>query len=217
MNYVSVDFSLNSPGICIFNTESNTHHYISYVKPGLGTKKEQKLQEDISLLSDVTLVYQQDWKTTFGDYSKNELAKVRRYMATADQIINIILGITKTKNDYIIAFEGTSYGSKMGTNNIIDMAAGAAILKEQMISQLHVKDILTVAPTTIKKFAGKGNMNKLQLFEAYQQNVNDDPILARSPLHSMIKDLEIGKKIPKPLDDLVDAYFLVTYVSNPST
>jgi aryl-phospho-beta-D-glucosidase BglC (GH1 family) len=217
MNYVSVDFSLNSPGICIFNTESNTHHYISYVKPGLGTKKEQKLQEDISLLSDVTLVYQPDWKTTFGDYSKNELAKVRRYMATADQIINIILGITKTKNDYIIAFEGTSYGSKMGTNNIIDMAAGAAILKEQMISQLHVKDILTVAPTTIKKFAGKGNMNKLQLFEAYQQNVNDDPILAQSPLHSMIKDLEIGKKIPKPLDDLVDAYFLVTYVSNPST
>lgn len=217
MNYVSVDFSLNSPGICIFNTESNTHHYISYVKPGLGTKKEQKLQEDISLLSDVTLVYQQDWKTTFGDYSKNELAKVRRYMATADQIINIILGITKTKNDYIIAFEGTSYGSKMGTNNIIDMAAGAAILKEQMISQLHVKDILTVAPTTIKKFAGKGNMNKLQLFEAYQQNVNDDPILAQSPLHSMVKDLEIGKKIPKPLDDLVDAYFLVTYVSNPST
>lgn len=217
MNYVSVDFSLNSPGICIFNTESNTHHYISYVKPGLGTKKEQKLQEDISLLSDVTLLYQPDWKTTFGDYSKNELAKVRRYMATADQIINIILGITKTKNDYIIAFEGTSYGSKMGTNNIIDMAAGAAILKEQMISQLHVKDILTVAPTTIKKFAGKGNMNKLQLFEAYQQNVNDDPILAQSPLHSMVKDLEIGKKIPKPLDDLVDAYFLVTYVSNPST
>ena len=97
------------------------------------------------------------------------------------------------------------------------MAAGAAILKEQMISQLHVKDILTVAPTTIKKFAGKGNMNKLQLFEAYQQNVNDDPILAQSPLHSMIKDLEIGKKIPKPLDDLVDAYFFVTYVSNPST
>lgn len=217
MNYVSVDFSLNSPGICIFNTESNTHHYISYVKPGLGTKKEQKLQEDISLLSDVTLVYQPDWKTTFGDYSKNELAKVRRYMATADQIINIILGITKTKNDYIIAFEGTSYGSKMGTNNIIDMAAGAAILKEQMISQLHVKDILTVAPTTIKKFAGKGNMNKLQLFEAYQQNVNDDPILAQSPLHSMVKNLEIGKKIPKPLDDLVDAYFLVSYVANPPT
>jgi hypothetical protein len=217
MNYVSVDFSLNSPGICIFNTESNTHHYISYVKPGLGTKKEQKLQEDISILSDVTLVYQQDWKTTFGDYSKNELAKVRRYMATADQIINIILGITKTKNDYIIAFEGTSYGSKMGTNNIIDMAAGAAILKEQMISQLHVKDILTVAPTTIKKFAGKGNMNKLQLFEAYQQNVNDDPILAQSPLHAMVKNLEIGKKIPKPLDDLVDAYFLVSYVANPPT
>jgi len=27
--------------------------------------------------------------------------------------------------------------------------------------------------------------------------------------------LEIGKKIPKPLDDLIDAYFLVAYMSNP--
>jgi hypothetical protein len=217
LNYVSVDFSLNSPGICILNTESNTHHYISYIKPGLGTKKEQKLQEDISLLEDVTLIYQEDWKTKFGDYSKNEFAKIKRYIQTADDIINLIVSITHSKQDYIIAFEGTSYGSKMGTNNIIDMAAGAAILKEQMISQLHVEDMLTVAPTTIKKFAGKGNMNKLQLFDAYQQNVNDDPILAQSPLYKLIKNLEIGKKIPKPLDDLVDAYFLVAFVANPTT
>lgn len=217
MNYVSVDFSLNSPGICIYSEELGSHHYISYIKPKLGTKAEQKLQEEISLLSDVTLLYQPDWKTTFGDYSKNELAKVRRYMSMAADIINLIIGVTKTKQDYIISFEGTSYGSKMGTNNIIDMAAGAAILKEQMISQLHVEDILTVAPTTIKKYAGKGNMNKLQLFEAYQKNVNEDPILAQSPLHKMVKNLEIGKKIPKPLDDLVDAYFLVSYVANPTT
>ena len=213
MNYVSVDFSLNSPGICIFNTESNTHHYISYVKPGLGTKKEQKLQEDISLLSDVTLVYQPDWKTTFGDYSKNELAKVRRYMATADQIINIILGITKTKNDYIIAFEGTSYGSKMGTNNIIDMAAGAAILKERMMSELDVRNILTVAPTTIKKHAGKGNMNKAALWLAFLNNVLENQELAKSPFYKYCVS-EIGEvtKVPKPFDDLVDAWFLNHYL-----
>ena len=217
MNLVTVDFSLNSPGICVWQSDTNEYQFISYIKAGSGTKAEQKRQEEISTFSDVTLVHQPDWKLVVGDYSKNEFAKIKRYIKTADDIINLIVNITQTKQDYHIAFEGTSYGSKMGTNNIIDMAAGAAILKEQMISQLHVKDILTVAPTTIKKFAGKGNMNKLQLFEAYQQNVNDDPILAQSPLHSMIKDLEIGKKIPRPLDDLVDAYFLVTYVSNPST
>ena len=102
----------------------------------------------------------------------------------------------------------------MGTNNMIDMAAGAAILKLKLLKTLNPEDLLTVAPTTIKKFAGKGNMNKLQLFEAYQKNVNEDQILAKSPLWKIVKDLEIGKKIPKPLDDLVDAYFLAAYVSN---
>ena len=72
-------------------------------------------------------------------------------------------------------------------------------------------------PTTIKKFAGKGNMNKLQLFEAFQKNSVEDQILAQSPLYKVVKNLEIGKKIPKPLDDLIDAYFLVAYVANPST
>ena len=205
MVYVTIDFSLNSPGICIFNTESNTHHYISYVKPGLGTKKEQKLQEDISLLDDVTLIYQEDWKTTFGDYSKNELAKVRRYMATADAIINIILDVTKSKQDYIVAFEGTSYGSKMGTNNIIDMAAGAAILKEQMITQLHVKDILTVAPTTIKKFAGKGNMKKEDMWKVFLDNQD----LSSSPFWKFCQSHREDKKLVKPIDDLVDSYFIL--------
>ena len=133
----------------------------------------------------------------------------------ADDIINLVLQNSFDGDGFTIAFEGTSYGSKMGTNNMIDMAAGAAILKLKLLKTLSPEDILTVAPTTIKKFAGKGNMNKLQLFEAYQKNVNEDQILAKSPLWKIVKDLEIGKKIPKPLDDLVDAYFLVAYVANP--
>ena len=160
MNLVTVDFSLNSPGICVWQSDTNEYHFISYIKAGSGTKAEQKRQEEISLFKDVTLVHQPDWNLTVGDYSKNEFAKIKRYIKTADDIINLIVSITNTKQDYHIAFEGTSYGSKMGTNNMIDMAAGAAILKEQMICQLEVKNLLTVAPTTIKKHAGKGNMNK---------------------------------------------------------
>ena len=100
---------------------------------------------------------------------------------------------------------------------MIDMAAGAAILKLKMLKTLKPEDIMTVAPTTIKKFAGKGNMNKLQLFEAFQKNSVEDQVLAQSPLYNVVKNLEVGKKIPKPLDDLIDAYFLVAFVANPST
>ena len=216
MNYVSVDFSLNSPGIAVYNDKSKQYHFVSYIKPKTGTKAEQKLQEELSLLKDVTLVYQPDF-TNREEFSSAELAKVKRYDRMADDIINLILQNSFEGDGFTIAFEGTSYGSKMGTNNMIDMAAGAAILKLKMLKTLKPEDIMTVAPTTIKKFAGKGNMNKLQLFETFQKNSIEDQILAQSPLYNVVKNLEVGKKIPKPLDDLIDAYFLVAYVSNPST
>ena len=214
MNFIAVDFSLNSPGICLYNDKGKKYHFISYMKPGTGTKAEQRLQEELSLLGDVTLIDQPNFTNT-ESFSSAELLKVKRYDRMADDIINLILQNSFDGDGFTIAFEGTSYGSKMGTNNMIDMAAGAAILKLKLLKTLHPEDILTVAPTTIKKFAGKGNMNKLQLFESFQKNVNEDPILAKSPLWKIVKDLEVGKKIPKPLDDLVDAYFLVAFVANP--
>lgn len=213
MNLVTVDFSLNSPGICIWQSSTNRYHFISYLKPGTGTKAEQRRQEEIDTFSDVSLINQPDWKASLGDYSKNEFAKIIRYKTTADHLIRLITGITQTKEDYYIAFEGSSYGSKMGTNNIIDMAAGAAILKEQMISKLDVRKLLTVAPTTIKKHAGKGNMNKAALWTAFLNNVCESPELAQSPLYKYCVS-EIGevKKVPKPFDDLVDAWFLNHYL-----
>lgn len=216
MNFLAVDFSLNSPGICIYNDKSKKYHFISYMKPGTGTKAEQKLQEELSLLSDVTLINQPDF-TNNEAFSSAELLKVKRYDKMADDIINLVLQNSFDGDGFTIAFEGTSYGSNGGTNNMIDMAAGAAILKLKLLKTLNPDDILTVAPTTIKKFAGKGNMNKLQLFDCFQRNVNEDPILAKSPLWKIVKDLEVGKKIPKPLDDLVDAYFLVAFVATPNT
>ena len=216
MNYLAIDFSLNSPGVCIYNDKSKKYHFIAYMKPGTGTKKDQKLQEDISLLKDVTLIYQPDF-TNDEQYSSAELLKIKRYDKMADDIINLVLQDSYDGDGFMIAFEGTSYGSKMGTNNMIDMAAGAAILKLKLLRTLKPEDIQTIAPTSIKKFAGKGNMNKGQLFEAFLNNVNGDKNLEKSPFYKWILGEDFGSKIPKPLDDLVDAFFLAAMISTPET
>lgn len=215
MNYLAVDFSLNSPGICLYNDKSKKYHFISYMKPGTGTKSDQKLQEEMSLIKDVTLISQPDFKKEEVEYSSVELAKIKRYDRMADDIINLILQDCFEGDGFTIAFEGTSYGSKMGTNNVIDMAAGAAVLKLKLLKTLQPDNLMTIAPTSIKKFAGKGNMNKGQLFEAFLSNINGDKNLEKSPLYGWIKEQEFGKKIPKPLDDLVDAYFLAAMISSP--
>lgn len=212
MHFVAIDFSLNSPGICVFNNNTQQYTFISYLKPGTGTKKDQKIQEDFAALNDSLFMAQPDFSNN-EEYSGSEFHKVLRYLTTSTDIISLIQQVIPVEEDVVFAFEGTSFGSKMGTNNIIDMAAGAAILKLKLLENFNVETIETVAPSTIKKFAGKGNMNKTALWEAFLDNVNQDKKLESTPTFSFCKN-EIGKisKIPKPFDDLVDAYFLNAYL-----
>lgn len=206
MNFVTIDFSLNSPGICIF--KNNEYQFIGYLKPKTGTKKEQKMQEELNLLKDTQIVSQPDW-TNNESYSKSEMIKIQRHTQTAKDIIDMIIKITGNDTPFVVAFEGSSYGSSAGTNNIIDMAAGAAILKMEMMSRLEVLDMMTIAPSTIKKHAGNGRLKKDQLWLKFLENVLDDKAIETSSLLKYCKD-NIGevKRVPKPMDDLVDAYFL---------
>jgi hypothetical protein len=52
-------------------------------------------------------------------------------------------------------------------------------------------------------------MNKTQLCQAFLNNVNGDAFLMKGELfHFVTTNADSEKKIPKPLDDLIDAYFL---------
>ena len=206
MNFVTIDFSLNSPGICVF--KDNKYNFIGYLKPKTGTKKEQILQEELNLLEDTRISHQPDW-TNNEAYSKSEMIKIQRHTQTAKDIIDMIIEITGNESPFVIAFEGSSYGSSAGTNNIIDMAAGAAILKMEMMSRLEVLEMMTISPSTIKKHAGKGNMKKDELWVKFLDNILNDTELETSSLLKFCKDnIGVVKTIPKPMDDLVDAYFL---------
>ena len=212
MVYATIDFSLNSPGICIFNSTTQQYHFISYLKAGSGTKKDQKIQEDMGRLNGVTLVEQPDFSNNKA-YSSAELAKINRYITTADTVLSLIREVNPDESEYVFAFEGTSYGSNGGTNNMIDMASGAAILKLKILENFSPLTIETVAPSTIKKHAGKGNMNKSALWKVFLENVTKDQNLVNTEFFSFCVN-EVGEtsKIPKPFDDLVDAYFLNSYL-----
>jgi hypothetical protein len=218
MHFIAIDFSLNSPGICVYSATTESYTFISYLKAKSGTKKEQKLQEDFSALKDSMLKEQPDFKSQEAEYSSVEFAKIKRYITTSEDILTMVADVIDPSDECIFAFEGTSFGSKMGTNNIIDMAAGAAILKLKILESFNVKLIETVAPSTIKKHAGKGNMNKVMLWEKFITNSIGDKYIENSETFKFCQS-EIGEvtKIPKPFDDLVDAYFLNHYLRSIST
>jgi len=76
-----------------------------------------------------------------------------------------------------------------------------------MFDRFDIEALDVIAPTSIKKFVGKGNMKKEGMWEHFLSNdsLND------SPFWNFCKTIEAFefKKLPKPVDDLVDAYYLL--------
>ena len=209
INYVGIDFSLNAPGICIWREDLQKYYFIAYIKSNKSiTKKELKFHEEINTFNDTEIKYQPDFNENEqnNSFSNNELLKINKYKIIANNIINLIKSYTLNDKNYIIAFEGVSYNSK-NTNNLVDMAGAIAILKSLMINRLNIENIKTVSPNTIKKWAGKGNMNKIEMFEKFK-NLNDS-FLINQPIWKKIREVDSGNKILKPIDDFIDAYYLV--------
>lgn len=202
MNLVAIDYSINSPGICLL--KDGKPYYISYIKPKTGTKKQRALQEEMNLLDDVTLIEQPE-----PNVDKQELVRVMRHRAIAEGVCDLIAEHTNTDEEYKIYFEGSSYGtSRFGTNSLIDLASASSILKSYLIDRFNVTELEVYAPTTIKKHAGKGNMKKIEMWEKY---INDESN-RESGLWNFCQQFRLDKKIMKPLDDLVDAHFIMSYV-----
>ena len=205
MNLVAVDYSINSPGICLL--KDGKPHFISYLKPNTGTKKEQKLQEEMGMLDDVTLIYQPE-----PDVIKQEMARVMRHRTIAEGLSDIIAEYTNPDEEYRIYFEGSSYGtSRFGTNSLIDLASASSIFKSYLIDRFNVTQLDVYAPTSIKKHVGKGNMKKIDMWYAF---LSREEALKDSEFFKFCLQQKDSKKLMKPLDDLVDAYFILEYVSS---
>ena len=163
----------------------------------------------MAMLDDVTLIYQEE-----PDIKKQELTRVLRHRDISKGVCDIIEEHTDPTQPYAFYFEGSSYGtSRFGTNSLIDLASASSILKSDIIDRFDVKEMEVYAPTTIKKFAGKGNMSKLDMWEAFLclETLN------QSELFKFCQQFKGDKKIMKPLDDLVDAYYLLEYVNSLQT
>ena len=157
----------------------------------------------MNLLDDVTLIYQPE-----PNIDKQEMARVMRHRDIAEGICNIIAENTNPEEEYKIFFEGSSYGtSRFGTNSLIDLASASSILKSYLIDRFNVTQLDVFAPTSIKKHAGKGNMKKMDMWYVY---INDTSNI-ESGLWNFCQEFKEDKKIMKPLDDLVDAYFIMSY------
>jgi hypothetical protein len=211
--FVGIDFSINSPGICIIHEEQC--HWISK-SIGPKTKADGVYVERIKACSDVSYIQfggDSSSQDSIDSYSDTEYRKIIRYINRANQIKEIIFQTVDNlgyKGPIHFGFEGFSYGSN--TNNIIDIAIATGFLKERLIDHCVANQIEmtldVMAPGTIKKHAGSGRYNKKEMYEVFAENRHSDSKLKQSDFWTLSQSIKGMKKLPKPTDDLIDSYFV---------
>ena len=174
-----LDYSMTSPAMCLSNYDFNYENCIfSY----LTTSKKYDVQ-----FGNIT--------GKLLDYSYN----IQRYDLIAIHFLDMMLdyGVQKC---YI---EGYSMGSK---GRIFDIAENTGIFKHS--AWRFGIDVITVAPTAIKKFAtGKGNANKEKMQDAF---INETGV-------NLKEQLNMTEKQWNPSSDIIDAYYVCKYAIHEET
>ena len=211
---VGIDFSLNSPAMTIQydNGKYKFFSLFNYGKDDFWERtKDDKMQKAFSIhkeLNDLDCAEIHPYNR--GVKSKEFLFREREKLMDANIISDLIIYILKediVSKDYHISLEGFSYGSK--GNSFIDMIQYNTFLRHKLLKEFGVDNLSFYQPSHVKKVAGKGNANKFYMVKAFQEDVLNDKDLRNTKFWNWVKDKDYSEKIPKPIDDMIDSYFIL--------
>jgi len=210
--YIGIDFSLNSTAMSII--DDNTLNVISVFKTDNNINNMFSRNDHFGLLnssSEVNLILLEKNKTKSKEYCEVERNKIKLFIELNNFIISSISKFTKNPDVYI-AMEGISFGSS--GNSLIDISIATGILRNGILDILD-KDFdrfFVFSPTTIKKFAGKGNFKKIDMLNSLILNNKENYTLVdllRSNTDLIVTSSGVVKK---PIEDIVDSIWIAKFL-----
>lgn len=213
MTYIGIDFSLNSPGICV-QLPNGKYQFISFFNFGNRiwgshkTPKSFKVHKELSE-SDTIIAIPYYRNITSDDFVQKEREKLDDGKSIAELISNFLDSLYGTQN-VKVALEGFSYGSK--GNSFIDIVQYNTFLRSKLIETYTSDNIYIMQPKHVKKHAGNGNANKHLMVSAFQNNVLNDKDLVKTKFWKWLSKQNFNDKIPSPVSDLVDSYFILNCI-----
>lgn len=217
MIYIGLDISVNSTAMCVFNGEYNFFNYTSK-KPNYTWIKRTS---DIMKYRFIDLKYKD-----VNDFSDTLIQKIKDYDYYSDLIIKDIKSIG---DEFVIGIEGYNYGLKT-TDSIIDISELSSIIKMKLLKNFPKSKFIILPPKTVKiescrmvyrLIDGKkivrnntgvagGSFDKHDMLNAF---VDSDMENKLKDFLTENKEVLLNmKKIPTPLDDVVDSVFIMEIV-----
>ena len=148
---VGIDYSLNSPAICVADTSFDFNKCQFYFL----TSKKKHLG---SMSKNITGYEHKEYKTP-----------IERFKNLSDFIIHCL---EKTSFEKTIFIEGYSFGSK--GQAVFQIAENCGILKYRLDYEKGFR-YDTIVPSVVKKYAsGKGNADKEKMYESFVKETKVD-------------------------------------------
>jgi hypothetical protein len=208
MNFVGIDFSLNSPAFCVIKEDSCFWGSLTRTERTLeslrkNADKPYHILKDSPNFSLFTI----GKDALPEDYAEKERAKIDYFLGAVDAFWSEIE--KNVEGDFKVAMEGLSFMS--AGNSLIDISMATALIRKKIIDRIGSQNFYVFSPTAIKKFAGKGNFKKDEMYESLVKF--PDPEMKLSPFTAVLdinrdKWITKAKQIAKPIDDMVDATFV---------
>jgi hypothetical protein len=212
MSIIGIDYSITSPGICVFTGDDNDDWSLEKLQfyCFVSEKKQEKIEKSLfeSLPVELHLIESFDdlKKETFDedvevDFITDDSYYFNRFNHLATSVCSVIDCLyVRDKQQPKVFVEGYSFGSS--GSRLFQIAENAATLKYKLYFELNITNLEFVPPTVVKKFASdKGNANKEMLEECFLEETGID---FRSVFNQT-------KKQTNPSSDLIDAYYICKY------
>ena len=225
MIFIGLDVSKNSTALCIEKDNiTKLYSYTTQLKGNIWVKDT----------SDFFIYRHIDYKYGLEkEYSNSELLKLKEFDIVTDLIIDDIFDNIKMLDSVRIGIEGYSYNSK---GPIFDLIEFTTYLKYKLIHKLiKYSDIQIISPLSLKsetckmvykpriEIKGKRILKEISHYENTKGKeatkfdkwdmfyaLIDSEIIDKFKYWCKEYQSEIskGKKVPKPIDDIIDAIFI---------
>ena len=204
---IGIDFSLNSPAVTV-ETEKEIRFFSffnvdNYEWDRPNPLKKFKMHNEIS--SYVCMKPYSRQKNSQWTYAEEQSAKMSDAEFISKYIINTL--DEYLTSDTIVSLEGFAFASS--GSSFIDLILFNSFLRKDLIDKIGSEHVEIVAPASAKKLAGKGNADKEYMVNAFLNDVLNDNKLTNTDFYKYLSSIEIDFKNIKPIDDIVDSYFIM--------
>jgi hypothetical protein len=146
-----------------------------------------------------------------GEYHDKERQKILNAIYFSEAALDLL--DPYLNNNSIVGMEGLSFGSS--GNSLIDISMTTALIRAGVVKRINPDNFYVLSPTTLKKFAVKGNAKKDELYNALLEKKSEDirikPLLK---LLSEYKDTWVkgSGKVENPCSDIIDATWICFFI-----